>query len=364
MRRPAPGPRARALPALAALAVLAALAPGALAMEAPETVPVTHLEGVPCLSANELARLLDATRYWRADVRKLVLRSGNHRVVLTVDNPFVVVDERTLRLSTPVRSVRGELQIPVAMLEALPRDSAMAWLQYDPRQDGVVVLPPGGALGSPRLATTESVTRLSFHADRPEDIAVANRSREHFRVRFGGFFIGTLPDTLPRASLVRALRPIASTSGSAFELELSREAAGYRVIRESRPARVTIEFARHDARDLEAFAPEGAVGPRRLRVVVLDPGHGGDDAGVSVEGAVEKELTLALARQLRNELERRLPVRVVLTRDRDVALSVDQRAQAANQARADLVLSLHVAPPPTARPRSWGRAAPRRAGAR
>src|SRR5207249_11461469 len=49
----------------------------------------------------------------------------------------------------------------------------------------------------------------------------------------------------------------------------------------------------------------------------------------------------ARPRQLMIEIERRLPVRVVLTRDRDVDLSVAQRAQAANRARADLVLSLH-----------------------
>jgi N-acetylmuramoyl-L-alanine amidase len=76
-------------------------------------------------------------------------------------------------------------------------------------------------------------------------------------------------------------------------------------------------------------------------VIVLDPGHGGSDAGVTVGEVVEKDLTLALARALKPELERRVHARVVLTRDADVSLGPDPRAEAANRARADLVLSLH-----------------------
>jgi N-acetylmuramoyl-L-alanine amidase len=306
----------------------------------PETVPVTSLHGQPHLGANDLARLLDAAKFWRADVRKLVLRSGTHRIVLTVDDPFVLVDDRTLRLNSPVRSLRGELQVPVALLDSLPRDSALARLIYDPRGNDVVVVPPGGLVGSPRVSISEAATRLTFPAERPEDVIVLGRARAHFRVRLGGFFAGLLPDSLPPAGLVRSIRPIASATGCAFEFDVSRDAAGFRVVREG-PSRIAIEFARRAGPGVGVFAPEGAAGPRELRVVVLDPGHGGGDPGVTVEGAAEKDLTLALARVLRAELERRLRTRVVLTRESDVAVSFDQRAVIANRAHADLVLSLH-----------------------
>jgi N-acetylmuramoyl-L-alanine amidase len=328
---------------LVALA-LAALAPGAplpARADAVETVPVVRVEGVPHLGANELARLLSAAKFWRADVRKLVLRTGNHQLVLTVGNPFVVADDRTLRLSTPVLSVRGELLVPVELLASLPRDSSLARLLYDSRQGRVVVLPAGGTVGTPRITVGEAGTRITFPADGAADATIANRSRTHFRVRLEGFFTGVVPDPGPKDGIIRALRAIPSATGSAFEMELSPEAEAYRVVREPRAGRVAIEFSRSAGPGLEAFAPEGPSGRRELRVVALDPGHGGNDPGVTVGEAVEKDLTLALARQLKIEIERRLPVRVVLTRDRDVTLSVSQRAQAANRARADLVISLH-----------------------
>ena len=79
--------------------------------------------------------------------------------------------------------------------------------------------------------------------------------------------------------------------------------------------------------------------------IVLDPGHGGADTGVSSpSGVTEKDLVLAIARELRSHLANSLGARVVLTRtdDRDVAL--ENRTAVANQRRADLFLSLHVSP--------------------
>jgi N-acetylmuramoyl-L-alanine amidase len=76
---------------------------------------------------------------------------------------------------------------------------------------------------------------------------------------------------------------------------------------------------------------------------VLDPGHGGEDVGVRVEGGVEeKQLTLDLARRVRQRLEMRLGLRVILTRDDDRAAGLDERAAAANNSKADLFLSLHA----------------------
>ncbi len=87
--------------------------------------------------------------------------------------------------------------------------------------------------------------------------------------------------------------------------------------------------------------------PRRrssgLRTVVVDPGHGGSDTGaIGPSGSAEKDLTLTLARTLRRQLLRRMPVKVVLTRDEDVELPPDTRAALANQQKADLFISLHL----------------------
>jgi N-acetylmuramoyl-L-alanine amidase len=326
-----------------ALAGLAALAadwrqppPG----EGPETVPVRRFDGTAYVAVNDLARLLDATKFWRADVRRLVLRSGPHTIVLSDDNPFVVVDSRTLWLGAPVRSERGELQVPVALVDSLPRDSTLARLTYDVRRARVVVLPASGGVGSPRVQIESHVTRLVFPADRAEEAVVVARAHDHFRLRFGGVFVGALPDTLGPSSLISGIRPIAAAGGSAFECTIAREAVGYRLVPEPSRRRVTLEVARAPLEGFEPFAPEDPEGERRLRVVVIDPAHGGADPGVTAGALLEKNLTLELAKLVEAELERG-GVRVVLTRTDDRDVTAEARAELANRLGADLVLAFH-----------------------
>ncbi len=79
--------------------------------------------------------------------------------------------------------------------------------------------------------------------------------------------------------------------------------------------------------------------------IVLDPGHGGADTGVSSpSGVTEKDLVLAIAQELRSHLANSLGARVVLTRTDDSDVALETRTAVANQRRADLFLSLHVSP--------------------
>lgn len=79
--------------------------------------------------------------------------------------------------------------------------------------------------------------------------------------------------------------------------------------------------------------------------IVLDPGHGGADTGVSSpDGVTEKDLVLEIARELGSHLADSLDARVVLTRTDDADVALENRTAVANQRRADLFLSLHVSP--------------------
>ncbi len=82
---------------------------------------------------------------------------------------------------------------------------------------------------------------------------------------------------------------------------------------------------------------------RTWQTIVIDPGHGGDDVGVrSAKGIEEKQVTLDIARRLRAMVENRLGLRVILTRDDDRAIGLDDRAAVANNGKANLLISLHV----------------------
>ena len=79
-------------------------------------------------------------------------------------------------------------------------------------------------------------------------------------------------------------------------------------------------------------------------IVVIDPGHGGEtDTGTIAYGYQEKDLTLALAKAVKEQIEAQLPDSCVcLTRIDDTPLSEQEREQFANQLEADLYLSIHM----------------------
>lgn len=79
----------------------------------------------------------------------------------------------------------------------------------------------------------------------------------------------------------------------------------------------------------------------KMRRVVVDPGHGGRDTGaIGPHGVREKDVALAIARAMAQRL-RALGFTVILTRKDDSYVSLDERTRIANQARADLFVSVH-----------------------
>jgi len=77
--------------------------------------------------------------------------------------------------------------------------------------------------------------------------------------------------------------------------------------------------------------------------IVIDPGHGGGDTGtIGPSGLKEKDLVLSLSKRLKILLEERLGTDVVLTRDTDKFVPLEQRTAIANQLGADLFISVHA----------------------
>jgi len=107
---------------------------------------------------------------------------------------------------------------------------------------------------------------------------------------------------------------------------------------------------------LAAAAAAGPAAPRVAReapfVVVIDPGHGGDqDGALSPAGVKEKDLTLEIARRVAAALKPQ-GVRVVMTRTGDLSVPLANRPAIANAIKADVFISIHLNSMPTAEQRA------------
>ena len=133
------------------------------------------------------------------------------------------------------------------------------------------------------------------------------------------------------------------------------------VKKEALPARNTVASRQVAASDLDNDPDTSDLGIREARPtargdrsliralglkigkIVIDPGHGGHDTGtIGPNGLEEKDLVLDVGRRLGKLLETRLGAEVVYTRKNDTFIPLETRTAVANQARADLFVSIHA----------------------
>ena len=89
-----------------------------------------------------------------------------------------------------------------------------------------------------------------------------------------------------------------------------------------------------------AIAKQLALG---VNTIVIDPGHGGKDPGALgyIKGVYEKDIVLSIAKKLAIKMRKKLKCNVILTRTKDIYLTLEERTAIANTKNADLFISLH-----------------------
>jgi len=148
-----------------------------------------------------------------------------------------------------------------------------------------------------------------------------------------GVDLGSVPRDAASTGIVTRVRADATSTGSRVSLDLDGH-AWRRVFYMHEPYRIVVDVARH---------PPGVKGrnARTVTRVVLDPGHGGRDTGaVGPAGVKEKDVTLDVAHRVAPVLAAQ-GVQVVLTRDDDRFVSLEERTARANAFGADLFVSIH-----------------------
>jgi N-acetylmuramoyl-L-alanine amidase len=81
----------------------------------------------------------------------------------------------------------------------------------------------------------------------------------------------------------------------------------------------------------------------KVRTIIIDPGHGGEDPGaIGKMGTMEKDITLDVAKRLRDKLSKFKNYQILMTRETDVTVPLNDRIEFANDHHADLYVSIHV----------------------
>jgi N-acetylmuramoyl-L-alanine amidase len=241
----------------------------------------------------------------------------------------LVLDTRAEFRRSSRTLILGEVNVPRVTARAEPGTNPRVTIDISPRTDHDIVQEPGrlvvrlaadGVDGDITPPVPGDVLAGLRIGDAPPALVI------DLGPRFGSFRSSSVPVDASSTRLVVDLLPVGGAS----------------LPTASGPAPVPGQPG-------AAAAPEPPLPPlfegpvSGVRTIVLDPGHGGEETGAKGPGGtVEKDVTLAIARQLRAVIEHRLGLRVLLTRDGDDTVALDERAALANNNKADLFVSLHA----------------------
>jgi N-acetylmuramoyl-L-alanine amidase len=267
------------------------------------------------------------------------------RIILGTTSNVMMVSKEILRLSRiPVLSQLG-MVVPLEVLEksygellgvGFQWNEAETTLQLRRRKPGTIRM----AVDAIELQGTSTIV-LEFDSrpryevrHRRQAVVIETGNDEIEPIRTSSRLRGSLVrDIEVSGNTVRLLLDPGAAAAEPYELSGSRFGAdGFRLVFDV-------------SRVIEPAERTALQGPDRTtpRTIVIDPGHGGEEVGaIGAAGTYEKDLTLALARGLKEKLESRLPLRVVLTRTADEEIPLETRTAVANENKAELFLSLHL----------------------
>lgn len=314
----------------------------------PEGRPIAVLrrDGVDYVDLQDVALVTRATKYWRAELGKMVLKVGERRVTLTVGSPYVYADQAGTNLLAPVLWHRGRILVPVRLVTHVLNPLIPERVEWIPASRELRVVRGAANLAGLAWDLRGGATVVALRITEPLAGELA---------RQGGRAVVTVPgarlaDTVPAHSrgigLVDSVDVTEDPAGATFTFHVAEGAGSVELVARPVPPRlelvVTPPAVEGEIPDAEFQPAVPVLAPRPVRRVVLDPGHGGSDEGAKAgSGLAEKEVALAVARRLR-DLAAADGFEVVLTRDRDVFVSSEDRARAANAPPADVFVSLHA----------------------
>lgn len=348
--------------ALAALALsllvshLSGQAPSAslqvLTRDGRRTLPITTLGSQDMLALDELAVAFQLTV--RDDGGAITVAYKGRSVVLTPDQTIASVAGRLISLpAAPVRN-GNRWFVPLDFVSRALGPIYDARLELRRPSHLLIV----GDLRVPRVAVRHeaagSSARVTFDLS-PAAVTAVSQQGQRLLVRVDADALDVTLPVVPPQGDVQAVRLLDATN---IAIDLGPRFTSYRAttqptdtgarlvvdivgaVEPSAPVPTAATPAPAVTADAQPVLPQGGAS---IRTVAIDAGHGGDDTGAKgAAGTLEKDVTLDAARRLKGALEARLGLRVIMTRDDDRTVPVENRSAVANNNKADLFISLHA----------------------
>lgn len=311
-----------------------------------------QINGVDYASISDVALIFRATKVWYGDVGKLILKLEGHKIRLTFDSPIVVIDEQSkVKLMHPIQMVAGDMFVPLEFIHTVIAEITDSSVKELRAERQLILGPKTITISGINFEVTSEKTTILLQITEPAPYSIdtAHSGRVILTINGGVVDAGRI-STDTAHGLVSRVLAYQTKDLAQIAFEVSSEAKRFKAYDQEDPAMIILEITTLDDKpspppSLPTYRDNGTgqgFNQDDFGLIVIDAGHGGKDPGaVGANGTLEKEITLEIAKRLKDMIESRTNMAVMLTRYDDTFIKLRRRTEIANNAKADLFVSIH-----------------------
>jgi len=306
--------------------------------------PFTYIEqgGQTYVSAEQITAALGGTLTPDANGFKVAV--GNNVAAFGPDSQYGVIRDDLIEMPVPPIQVEGKPYVPWQFFQGMLAKTASLDVSWDANARVLLARPAvRDAVGvQVSVANVQGISKIVLALSGPAEYGIL-KEPDAYVIRFKGPVRAPFPEQAYEDPYIAKV----TFAGSDLRIQLTAPDVVGDAYQLDNPPRIVLDLRKASGPVPGQTVPlPGLRTPADvpgIRTIVIDPGHGGKAVGaVGPGGLLEKDITLAVSRKLAASLAKSTGARVVLTREDDSLVSLDQRTAIANQYKADLFLSVHM----------------------
>jgi N-acetylmuramoyl-L-alanine amidase len=306
-------------------------------------------------SLSELAEVLGGQLDWEIIGHKVKYTDDNFRFNFLIESPYFRLDDSLYNLTYPVLYDEGQLFVAAETFTPFLDGVTTQKITWD--GDSRILRVEPEYFNVTDLAVSRKANGILI------EVFLTSAIKYDVFVTEGNWINISIPDARinsprilsrkdPRFMYKLNVHQIANTGQISLRLKKNVNKWSHKLVFD--PPRIQISIPDIDF-EIDPNDTNPVIGPdNKIDVVVVDPGHGGKDYGaIGQHGTREKDIVLSIGKELAKIIRKDKQFKVIMTRDRDEYVSLEDRAKIANEAGADLFISIHANASPRDKVTGW-----------
>jgi N-acetylmuramoyl-L-alanine amidase len=295
-------------------------------------------------SMSQMAGLLGERLSWDEVGLSILFVTDHHRMIFFPGSPYFRMDDSVKNLIYAAKLKDGQLYLPAQTFFPFLDYVRQEYIAWDSGKKSVKVNSEKYNVTDIALSPKANGLLVEIFLNEPKEYELFTSEGNWINVTIPGGKINRRQILSHKSSpLLLDLNAFQFEKSAQISMRFRRNVGKYTHRLQTNPVRIQISLLDTTTAALTPSGP-GPVGPDKLiDRVIIDPGHGGTDYGaIGPKSTREKEVVLDIARRLAKLIRKDKLFEAYFTRDKDINVSLKERADMANRSKGDIFVSIHA----------------------